>query len=254
MHQGTTQLEVLREVILPVKAYHRLSLHAIFCVRLQRHIDFRTCVDNALVQDGHLASRVVHRIVGAFCQRHAASRHDDRAARHIVGTQGDDVGRRAFVQTRHHKLILLRILFGHGLCRVIELAEDILLCLLSTEATFPQLVTQVVAERLGRGQEHAAVLHRIAFHEVEIAIGVWLVVIVQAVTAQEFDQRRSFHALVREIGQIDARRITLVFDVETELGLLHRRGQIIDVLHHQPPVVLRGVAGGVTQRLDVEGL
>ena len=63
VHQRTTQLEVLREVVLPVQAYHRLSLHAVLGVRLQRHVHISACVDDALVQDGHLTGRIVHRVV-----------------------------------------------------------------------------------------------------------------------------------------------------------------------------------------------
>ena len=48
-----------------------------------------------------------------------------------------------------------------------------------------------------------------------------LVVIVQMVAAQHSQQGLFLHALVRDIGQIDASRITLVLDVEPELGLLH---------------------------------
>ena len=81
-----------------------------------------------------------------------------------------------------------------------------------------------------------------------------LKVIVQTVAAQEFDQCRALRPLVGDIGQIDTRRITLVLDVETELLPLHRRSEIVNIFHHQPPVVLEGSAGGVTQRLDEEGL
>ena len=56
MLQRTTYLEILREVILPVEAEHTLALHAVFRVRLQRHVDVRSGIDDALVQDGHLAS------------------------------------------------------------------------------------------------------------------------------------------------------------------------------------------------------
>ena len=77
VHQRSAELEVLREVVFPVHAHHRLPLHAVVGVRLQRHVDVRACIDDALVQDGHLACGIVHRVVGAFRKRHAASRHDD---------------------------------------------------------------------------------------------------------------------------------------------------------------------------------
>ena len=83
------------------------------------------------------------------------------------------------------------------------------------------MLSQIVAEGLCRGQEHAAVSHCIATHEVEVAIGMELVVIVQTVTAQQLQQRLALHALLRDIGQVDTCRIALVLDVETELGLFH---------------------------------
>ena len=87
MLQRTANLEVLREVILPVEADHRLALHAIFRVRLQRDVDAGTCVDNALIEDGHLTGRVVDAIVGTFRQRDTACGDHHRTLRHIIGAQ-----------------------------------------------------------------------------------------------------------------------------------------------------------------------
>ena len=61
--ESTTQLEVLTEVVLPVEAQHRLALHAIVGVALETHVDRGAGIDDALVEDGHLASRVVDTIV-----------------------------------------------------------------------------------------------------------------------------------------------------------------------------------------------
>ena len=87
MHQRTTEDEVLGEVVFPVDAVHRLALHTVVGIRLQRDIDVRACIDNALVDDGHLAGIVVYRVVGAFLQRDATSRHHYRALRHVGSTQ-----------------------------------------------------------------------------------------------------------------------------------------------------------------------
>ena len=84
--QRTTNLEVLREVVLPIDAEHALSLHAVVVVAFQRDVDVCACVDDALIEDGHFTGRVVHGIVAAFGQQHAASRHADRALRHIIGS------------------------------------------------------------------------------------------------------------------------------------------------------------------------
>ena len=80
------------------------------------------------------------------------------------------------------------------------------------------------------------------------------VVIVKSVTAQHPQQRALFHPSVRDIREIHTSRVALVFDVETETGLLNTRGEIVHVFHHQVPVALRGVVGGVLQRFHEECL
>ena len=92
MLQCTTYLEVFREVVFPVEAKHTLALHTIFAVAFQRHTDIRSCVDDALVEDGHLTSGIVHAIVGTFLQGDATRCHDYGALGHVIGTQGNDVG------------------------------------------------------------------------------------------------------------------------------------------------------------------
>ncbi len=77
-----------------------------------------------------------------------------------------------------------------------------------------------------------------------------MVVIVQTVGAQQLDEGHILHLRFRDVGQIDACGVALVLDVETELRLLHRRCQVIHVLHHQVPVSLRGVVTGVLQGFD----
>ena len=61
--QRTANLEVLRELILPVKAEHAFPLHTILGIALQGHVDGRSCIDDALVENGHLAGRIVDTII-----------------------------------------------------------------------------------------------------------------------------------------------------------------------------------------------
>ena len=86
MHQRTTDLEVLGEFVFPVQPHHRLALHTIVGVRLQRHVYIRACVDDALVQDGYLSSGVIHRVIRALCEYHTTSRHHHGALWYVVGT------------------------------------------------------------------------------------------------------------------------------------------------------------------------
>ena len=238
VHQRTRHLEVLREVVLPVQAQHRLTLHAVFRVRLQTHADVRPGIDDTLVQDGHLTCRVVYGIVGALRQLHATRRYLHRPLWYIVGTQRDHVGRGALILTGEYVFVFFGYQFRHRLGRVIEFGEDVFTGLRLWEATIHKLPSQIAAKGLCRGQEHASVAHGIVFHIVEVTVGVELLVIVQAVTAQQLQQRAVLHPLVGDIGQIHTCRITLILDVETELRLLDRRGEVVHVLHHQLPVAL----------------
>ena len=69
VHQRTTQLQVLREVVLPIHAYHCFALHAVLGVRFTRRLDVGLCVDDALV------GRIVHGVVRTFLQFHTSCRH-----------------------------------------------------------------------------------------------------------------------------------------------------------------------------------
>ena len=75
MLERTRELEVLRYVVLPVKTEHCLSLLCIVSVALERHVHACSGVDDALIEDGHLATRVVHGVVGALGKGHAACRY-----------------------------------------------------------------------------------------------------------------------------------------------------------------------------------
>ena len=247
VHQRTADLEVLRELIFPVDTHHRLTLHAVVGVRLQRHVHVRTSIDDALVEDGHLTRRVIHAIVSALRQRHTTCRHHHRSWRHVIGVEGDHTPRRTLILTCHDVLILLRNLFGSGFRGVVELTEHVFLCRHGIHTGTPQLFPQITAERLCRGQEHTSVAHGIAIHEVEVAVRVGFVVLVQVVSTQESYQRTVLHLRLRDIVEIHAYGVALELDVETELSPLHRRGEVIHVFHHQVPVTLLRMVRRVLQ-------
>ena len=254
MHEGTTQLEVLREVVLPVESHHRLAFLTIVALAFERDVNIGARVDDVLVEDGHLTRVVVHGVVASLGQGHAASRHHHRSLRHVVGAQRDDVGRGAAILSDEHVLVLLGYLLGHGLRGVIELGEGILVRARCRHAMLLEIVLHVGSEGFGDGEEDASVAHRVALHKIEVAVGVGFVVVVEAVSAEELDDWRTLHLSLGDVGDIDARGVALVLHVEAELLLLHRRGKVIDVLHHQAPVALRGVVARVLQGLDKEGL
>ena len=59
-------------------------------VALERHVDGCSCVDDALVEDSHLAGIVVHRVVGAFGE---GSRGRGQAMDQPAGRRSEDVPR-----------------------------------------------------------------------------------------------------------------------------------------------------------------
>ena len=170
--------------------------------------------------------------------------------RHIIGSQRNDVGRGAFELSRQEETVLIGHLQGSGARGVVKLVEGVFLYQIRRHALLLQEFLQRLAERLGRGEEHAAIIDGVALHIVEVAVGVCLEVVVQTVAAQRLQQGNVLGLHFGDKALIDARRVALVFDVEAEFGLLDIRGQIVDVFHHQCPVGLRGVVAGVLQRLD----
>ena len=252
--QRTAQLEILREVVGPVHTHHRLAHLPVVCIALVRRIHLRAGIQDALVDDGHLTRTVVHRIVRSLGQRHTAGSHLHTALRHVVGTQRNDVGRRAAELSHQHKLVLLGNLLCHGLRRVVQLREGIAGSLLGTHAFRHQIVIQILAERFGSGEEHTAIRHRVAIHVVEATVRVGLHVVVQSVGTQRLDEQFALHLRLGNVGQVHTGRVALELHVQAELVFLHRRSQVIDVFHHQVPVALRGIVRRVLQCLHVEGL
>ena len=251
---GTAHLEILREVVLPVQAEHRLPHLPVVGEALQRHVHRRSGIDDALVQNGHLAGIVIHRIVGAFVQFLTAGCHHHRPWRHVVGTQRNHAGIRTAKLSHEQVFVFLGHLLGGSLRGVVEFGEGILLSHGRRDAITLQIVLKVLAERLHAGEEHAPVAHRVAAHVVEIAIRMGLVVVIQAVGTDQLDDGQVFHLRLRNIREVHARGIALVFHVEPELVALHRRCQVIHVAHHQLPVRHLRRLARVLERFHVKGV
>ena len=220
-------------------------MHAIVRIALQGHTDIRSRIDDALVEDGHLTGGIVDTIVGTLFQDHSSRCYDHRPLRYVIGTKGDDIGRRAFILTYQHILVLVTHMLGSCPGGVIEFAEGIFLHLVSSHVMLLKELAEGLAERFHGGEEDTSVADGISLYIVEIAVRMRTVVVIQTVTAESPEQGDVLH--LRDIGQIDTCRITLELDVEAELGLLDIRGEIVDVLHHQLPVLLRRVVAGVLQ-------
>ena len=173
---------------------------------------------------------------------------------HIVGIERDDIGSRTLELSHNLILVLLGYLLGYGLRTVIKFGKGILFCLVGSHAPLDQIITHITAERLYLRNEHASVRDGIAFYIIEISIAVCLVVVIQTVGSQHSDDRLFLHLLLWDITEIYAGGIALVFYIQTELLLLYGRSQIINVLHHQPPVALSRIAAGILERFHEECL
>ena len=254
MLQGSADLEIFGEFILPVESYHRLSHLSVIGIALQGDVDRRTGIDDALVEDGHLSGIVIHRVVGTLLQGNATCRHHYRTLRHIVGIEGDDIGCRALELSHDEILILFGYLPGDGLRTVIEFGEGIFLSLLLSHTLLHEIILHITAERFHLRHEHATIRYGIALHIIEVAIAARLVVVIKPVGTQHTDDRLVLHLRFRNVVDIDTRCITLIFHIEAELVLFHLRREIIYVLHHQVPVALLWIATGILQRLHEESL
>ena len=91
MLQGTTHLEVLGEIILPVHTKHGLASLTIIRITFQRNIDRSTRIDDALVEDGNLTRIVIYRIVSTLCQGNTTCGYYDRPLWNVIGIQGNDI-------------------------------------------------------------------------------------------------------------------------------------------------------------------
>ena len=254
MAQRTAHHEVLVEVVLPVDTEHRLPRLPVIGVALERRVHLGLRIEDALVDDGHLAGRVVYGIVGALGEGDTAGGDRHRALRHVVCTEGDDIGRGATELSGEDELVFLGYLLRHGLRGVVEFGITVFGGGLGRHALRHEEFVEIGAERFCLGQEHASVAHGESIHVVEVAIGVHLHVVVETVGIKVSDDGLVFHLRLRDIGEVNTCGVALELDVEPELLFLHRRGEVVDVFHHQPPVALRRVVAGVLQRLHEEAL
>ena len=76
------------------------------------------------------------------------------------------------------------------------------------------------------------------------------VVVIQSVGTQQSYDGLVFHLRLGNIGKINAGGITLELHIQAKLLALHPTGQLVHVLHHQPPVALSWIVAGVFERLD----
>ena len=150
-------------------------------IAFQRDVYRRSCVDDALVKDGHLTSIIVYAIVYALCESYTSGCNHDRALRHVVGSERDDVGTGAAVLSGQEVFILLGNLLGNGFGRAVEFGKTVGAGYGSRNAFGHKIVVEIGTKGFCLGNEDASVGYGIALDKVEIAVSVCPIVIVQAV-------------------------------------------------------------------------
>ena len=254
MLQGTTHLEVLGEIILPVHTKHGLASLSIIRITFQGYIDRGTRIDDALIENGNLTRIVIYRIVCTLCQGNTTSSYNDRTLWYVIGIQRDDAGRRAFKLTHHQILIFLSYLSGYGLGTVIQFGKGIFLCCIRSHSVLDQIITHITSERFYFRNKHTTIRNGIAFYIVIISVAMRLVVVIKSVSTKHTNDWRILYSLFWNIREINTRSIALIFYVKTEFLLFYIRGEIIHVLHHQVPVTLLRITTGILERLDKKSL
>ena len=195
-------------------------MHSISVVALHTGIDLRSCIYNALVEDVNRSHGVIDTVIDVLGQRDTACRNDNAPRCHTCHSEADFCSVSSLVASGEHELVLLGNLFGDGLCRVIQGVEAVFV----GDGIVVNPCSQVVAKRLGYGEDDAPPLNGVALDIVELSVGVGAVVVVQTVEVQSTQQGRGFQTGLGQIGLIDTGGVVLVFDVEAEFLFLSRCG------------------------------
>ena len=183
MQERTTKLEVARKVVLPVQPHHGLALQTVVGVGLYGALDGCSSIEDALVEDAHDTSTVIHCVVTAFGEDLSASGHDHTSLRNAGSVEDNLVTLCGFVATFDDKLVVLCHLFGNGARGVVEFCVGKFACHISISNDICQETTEGL--HLREENTPRSCVDGVAFHEVKVAIGHATSVVVQIVQAEE---------------------------------------------------------------------
>ena len=225
-------------------------MHAIVVVAFHAGIDLCAGIQDALVDDGDTAHAVIHQIVAVLCQGHTSGCYDYGALRNVGYAQVNLAAVASLVLAGKQELVVLGNLFGNGLGAVIQFREAIFVgyCVIANP------FAKMASERFRHRKNDASAADGESFNIVELAVAVQVVVGVQTVQLHGTQQGGVLQLFLGDIGQIHARAVALILDVQTELLAAHAAGaQVVDVLHHQFPAGRFGASGGALQQLHEKG-
>ena len=250
---GTSDVEVLGEVVFPVQAQHGLAHQRVVFLAFEADAHVGSSIENALVDDGDGTVTIVNRVVAALCEGDTSCSDHYRMLRNVGTAQVYHASIGGLVFTCQREFVLLGNLASRGLGRVVEGVITIFV----SQSFAAQFLSQPVAERLDYREDDAATagLYGIAFDEVKLAVWVCLLVIVQTVQIHHFQQGCLLEWVFWYVTEAYTCGVAQELDVQFEFLSLHRLSiQAIHVLHHQVPVADAWGVACVLQQLDVQCL
>ena len=153
----------------------------------------------------------------------------------------------SLVLAGEQELVVLGNLFGNGLGAVIQFREAIFVGYRIIANPFAKMAS----ERFRYGENDASAADGVSFDVVKLSVAVQVVVGVQTVQLHGTQQGSVLQLFLGDVGQIHARAVALILDVQAEFLAAHAAGaQVVDVLHHQFPTGRLGTAGGALQQLN----
>ena len=153
-----------------------------------------------MIDDGHTPHVVIDGVVGILCKCCATCGDDDRASSHVSHAQVDFTRVVAFVASGQYELVVLGHLLGNGLGAVVKFAEAVFVGQCRVTYPFGQMLT----ERLGNGEDDASLADGVAFHEVELAVGMWIVLCVETVEIECPKQDGVLEPLFGQVAEVNA--------------------------------------------------
>ncbi len=185
-----------------------------------------------MIDDGDAAHVVVDGIIDIFRECCSACSDYDRAFCYVGYAQVNLSCVVTFVAASQEELVVLGDLFCYGFGAVVEFTEAVFV----GQGWVSNPFCEVFAKGFCYGEDDATFVDGVAFHEVELSVGMWVVLSVESVQVEGSQEDGVLEAFFWQVAEIDACRVALVFDVESELvGHHFLCAEVIDVLHHQSP-------------------
>ena len=152
-----------------------------------------------MIDDGYSAHVVIDRVIDILCECRTTCSDDYGASGNICYAEVYLACVVAFVATGQDEFVVLGNLLRYSFCAVIEFAEAVFVGQNGVVNPF----RQVFAEGFCNREDDASLADSIAFHEVELTIGMRIVLCVEAVQVEGSQQYGALELLFWQITEID---------------------------------------------------